>query len=1093
MSGKLKGTEDSRLAQALEYANTLIRSSPDGVIAVDLDLRITEWNLLMEQMCGKSREQEIGQDLAEIPFMKVTGEGDRIRAGLEGKSIGPREVAYCIPGEDTERFFESVMAPLRGPAGQITGAVLRVRDITERRRMADAAIESENRTRSILESVQAGIVIIDPEIHRIVDVNPFAARMIGASKERIIGAECNMFICPAERDKCPLTDLHQTIDNSERVLLTAAGEEREIIKTVTTIRLGGKLHLLESFIDISERKRAEKKIRELNQALEAKVQQLLATQEELEKHRAHLEQEVAQRTTSLTEAQRIGHLGNWEWNVINNSTSWSDEIYRIFGYAPKQIDANYEAFLNAVHPEDRQLVDDTVRDALARQHTYSIEHRILQPDGTLRHVHGQAEVMQGDDGQPGSMVGTLHDITEHKLAEQTAIDEKNFSDTLIQSLPDIVFLIDHDGVLLRWNKQFEVLLGLSPEEVSGINVLAINHEDDRPRAIQAIQQAFETGSASLEARLLLAEGVRDYLLTATRIETALGVNLIGFGVDVTERKQAEQTVMDERTFSNTLIASQPDLFFVLDQDGRFIRWNDRLRGVFGHSDSQIAAANALDIIHDADRTLVVQKIREAFEQGAATIEARIITKMGIRNYVLSAAIADTPKGKHLVGIGTDITERKQMEIELLESELAYRTLSGNLPGMVYRVHLRENGRMQFYNDMPVRITGYTADELTTGKVCSIEPLILDEDRPGVEEAVTNAIAETRAFAVEYRLKRKDAGIRWMEERGMPVYSTDGSPLYIDGVIFDITEHKQDEIKLKLFRSLLDNTRDGIEVIDPVTMRFLDVNQSECLNLGYSREELLTMSIKDIEAEFTEKQVIEFNAQIQENGEGQFESTHRRKDDTTYPVEVRAKMVEIEKPYMLSIVRDITKRKLAEAKLKKLQEQLREQALHDPLTGLYNRRYLDETIRRELARATRYKQPVGIVMCDLDHFKLINDEHGHLAGDEVLRVFAALLKKCARASDIVCRFGGEEFVMFLPDMPPAVVYQRAEQLRTELAAKRITLGTAVIQVTASFGIAAFPENGKTQDELINAVDAAMYQAKEAGRDRIVVSSVLPADA
>jgi len=535
------------------------------------------------------------------------------------------------------------------------------------------------------------------------------------------------------------------------------------------------------------------------------------------------------------------------------------------------------------------------------------------------------------------------------------------------------------------------------------------------------------------------------------------------------------------------------LFFVLDQDGRFIRWNDRLRGVFGHSDSQIAAANALDIIHDADRPLVVQKIREAFEQGSATIEARIITKMGIRNYVLSATSADTPKGKHLVGIGTDITERKQMEIELLESELAYRTLSGNLPGMVYRVHLRENGRMQFYNDMPVRITGYTADELTTGKVCSIEPLILDEDRPGVEEAVTNAIAETRAFAVEYRLKRKDAGIRWMEERGMPVYSTDGSPLYIDGVIFDITEHKQDEIKLKLFRSLLDNTRDGIEVIDPVTMRFLDVNQSECLNLGYSREELLTMSIKDIEAEFTEKQVIEFNAQIQENGEGQFESTHRRKDDTTYPVEVRAKMVEIEKPYMLSIVRDITKRKLAEAKLKKLQEQLREQALHDPLTGLYNRRYLDETIRRELARATRYKQPVGIVMCDLDHFKLINDEHGHLAGDEVLRVFAALLKKCARASDIVCRFGGEEFVMFLPDMPPAVVYQRAEQLRTELAAKRITLGTAVIQVTASFGIAAFPENGKTQDELINAVDAAMYQAKEAGRDRIVVSSVLPADA
>jgi diguanylate cyclase (GGDEF)-like protein len=129
------------------------------------------------------------------------------------------------------------------------------------------------------------------------------------------------------------------------------------------------------------------------------------------------------------------------------------------------------------------------------------------------------------------------------------------------------------------------------------------------------------------------------------------------------------------------------------------------------------------------------------------------------------------------------------------------------------------------------------------------------------------------------------------------------------------------------------------------------------------------------------------------------------------------------------------------------------------------------------------------MCDLDHFKLINDTHGHLAGDEVLRVFAELLKKHARGSDIVCRFGGEEFVLFLPDMPPDVAYQRAEQLRTELAAKRITLGAAVMQVTASFGVAAFPENGKTMDSLISAVDKAMYQAKEAGRNRVVVSSAL----
>jgi PAS domain S-box-containing protein len=127
-----KQTHDA-LTQALGYANTLIRSSPDGVLAVDLDLRITEWNLLMEQMCGNGRAQVIGQRLDDIPFMQETGEAARIREGLEGKNVGTREVAYRMPGEDRERFFECLMAPLRGPEGRILGAVLRVREITERK------------------------------------------------------------------------------------------------------------------------------------------------------------------------------------------------------------------------------------------------------------------------------------------------------------------------------------------------------------------------------------------------------------------------------------------------------------------------------------------------------------------------------------------------------------------------------------------------------------------------------------------------------------------------------------------------------------------------------------------------------------------------------------------------------------------------------------------------------------------------------------------------------------------------------------------------------------------------------------------------
>ena len=304
---------------------------------------------------------------------------------------------------------------------------------------------------------------------------------------------------------------------------------------------------------------------------------------------------------------------------------------------------------------------------------------------------------------------------------------------------------------------------------------------------------------------------------------------------------------------------------------------------------------------------------------------------------------------------------------------------------------------------------------------------------------------------------------------------------------DISDRIRSERQIKLFRTLLDSALDEIQVVDPATLRIIDANESACVKLGYTRGELLALRLPDIDLSDlgTHKAISE---RILKDGVATFETFHKRKDGVTFPVEVTAQTVTLDRPYFLAIARDITERKRAEREVQKLQEQLREQTLHDPLTGLYNRRYFDEAMGRELIRAARNGWPAGIVMCDLDHFKVVNDTYGHLVGDEVLRVFAELLKKNSRGSDIVCRFGGEEFLLLLPDMPPEVAYQRAEQLRKALAAQQITSGATVIQVTASFGVAFFPENGKTQDALIRAADAAMYEAKKAGRDRVVVSSV-----
>ena len=704
------------------------------------------------------------------------------------------------------------------------------------------------------------------------------------------------------------------------------------------------------------------------------------------------------------------------------------------------------------------------------------------------------------------MVGLLFSM-KRLFSESLAQQEIAFKNTLLAAQqevsPDAILMVDEHEKIISYNHHFAELWGITQKILAaGVDEPVLHsvvaQVRDPDTFLARVYHLYQHKSEESHEEITLRDGrILDRYSAPIIGENSRYYGRIWFFRDITERRQAEKTLRDSENRYRNLVETTSDLVWEVDENAVYTYASQRAFAITGYQPAELIGKTPFDLMapEEAKRVASLFAPLAAAQQAMVNLENTRLNKDGHFVVFESSGVPVIDADGKLCGyrgIDRDITERKQAETELLESELAYRTLAQNLPGMVYRVFVREGERMQFYNELPVQITGYSADELTTGAVCSIEPLILDEDRPGVVAEVRSAITGKRPFTVEYRLKHKDGGIRWMTEHGMPVYGTDGAPLYIDGVIFDITEDKQDEIELRLFRTLLDNSSEAIEVLDPATLRLLDVNETHCRVLGYSREELLNMKISDIDPALDADLIKVIEEQIRNTGAARFETIHRRKDGSTFPVEVSAKLVVLDKPYALNISRDITERKLAEYEVKILQEQLRNQAVHDPLTGLYNRRYLDETIKRELARAARYKQPVGIVMCDLDHFKLVNDTYGHLAGDEVLRVFAGLLKKHARGSDIVCRFGGEEFVLFLPDMPSAVAYQRAEQLRTELAAKPITFGAAVIRVTASFGVATFPENGQTMDSLIGAVDAAMYQAKEAGRDRVVVSSVLGKD-
>jgi diguanylate cyclase (GGDEF)-like protein len=171
---------------------------------------------------------------------------------------------------------------------------------------------------------------------------------------------------------------------------------------------------------------------------------------------------------------------------------------------------------------------------------------------------------------------------------------------------------------------------------------------------------------------------------------------------------------------------------------------------------------------------------------------------------------------------------------------------------------------------------------------------------------------------------------------------------------------------------------------------------------------------------------------------------------------------------------------------RLREALRTQSVRDALTGLYNRRYLEETLEREIRRAARADLSLGILILDLDHFKSFNDTYGHESGDVVLRETGAFLVKNIRAEDFVCRFGGEEFVVILPTAAIEASRARAERLRSKI--KELTVlhqGKSLGMITVSIGVAAFPIDGGSPKELL-AADAALYRAKREGRDRVVIA-------
>ncbi len=592
--------------------------------------------------------------------------------------------------------------------------------------------------------------------------------------------------------------------------------------------------------------------------------------------------------------------------------------------------------------------------------------------------------------------------------------------------------------------------------------------------------------------------------------------------DITERKQVEEK------FFKTFQSSPDAILLTRLSDGKVVEVNEGFSLLTGYAREEVLKSSLFHLgiwANPQDREQCVAALIK--NQHIRNHEYEFRTRSGKTWYGLySGEIIYVGDELHALSIVRDITEHKQAEQALHESREDFqRYFNMNTVGMC--VTSPEKGWIEV-NDRLCQILGYSREELarlTWGELT--HPGDLDAD-----VALFNQVLAGKrdSYQLEKRFIRKDGATVYTALFVTCHRNPDGAVRYILGSLVDITERKQVEeiIQLRLrlnefaathsLGELMQKALDEIGLItnSPIGFyHFVEPDQKTLSLQAWSTrtlEEFCHAEGKGMHYDIDQAgvwvdcvrqrgPVIHNNYAALPHRKGMPEGHAEVIREIVVPTMRAGLIVSIlgvgNKPsdydekdielvsYIADVVWVLVERKRAEEEIQILHAKLREQVIHDPLTGLYNRRYLNESLGRELARAERENYPISFVMIDIDHFKAINDKFGHSTGDTILQKLSTQLVSQTRYGDIICRYGGEEFLAILLNVTAETAFQIAERWRLSFLGSTFLLDHDGAKATISCGVSQFPIHGKTDEELIARADKAMYHAKAIGRNRVVI--------
>ncbi len=696
---------NATIAEKEQQMEAIFAASPDAILHVDARGEIVRANPRATELFGYAPGE-----LTHAPLEKLLPERfrNRHREQVETFSdnpqdlrrMGERRLVYARRKDGSEVPVDISLAQVK--LGQQPLTVATIHDITEQLARDQALRDSEERLRLSQYIAQLGSwdwdiaadrMLWSDEMYLLFGVSPGEFHPDADNYLRLIHPDDQ----PALQQLLLNVDVPGGEQTIQHRIIRPDGEERQLLLRVVL------------YLDDSGTPRRIIGVVEDNTDAQRLVERLRLGNEQLEK------------------TQAISHAGSWEWDIISGRLQWSDETYRIFGYAPQAFEASYQRLIDQLHDEDRARVIEAINTAVRdSQAGYDVEHRIVRSDGVIRHVHQRGEVFRDEGGQARQMVGVLADVTEQKQTELALQRERALLRSLLNSIPDLIYYKDTGGYYLGCNQAFEKAYGHRAEELLGKSDIELFSATRAYQITQSDDEVLRSGeSLQVEETVTYRDGNPQQLETRKSPYYASDgklLGLIGISRDIGARKAAEAALREseERLQRSQSIAHVGTWDWRLS-DNRVV-WSNELCRILGVSDcdgnfccqNNASHQGYLQAVHPDDQLHINSAINTAIasRDKHLDLEHRIIRPDGeVRHVQVRGEVFRDEDGRatRLIAVVYDITDRKLSEQTLRwEMARAERYLQQSEAIMV---GLDNSGRVTLVNPQCCKQLGYPESEL----------------------------------------------------------------------------------------------------------------------------------------------------------------------------------------------------------------------------------------------------------------------------------------------------------------------------------------------------------------------------------------------